>query len=389
MNKLSENQAERLHGLDHLRTIAILLVMIFHYGRGIPEWLEPVRQIGWTGVDLFFVLSGYLIGFQLFQEIKNTKTIRFKRFYIKRVFRIIPAYVAVLILYYSLPGLREGSGMPPTWKFLTFTQNLGLDAQHHKSFSHAWSLCIEEQFYLLLPILLIAVSYCKLRKGNILFFLVLISLGFVFRIINWHDHVQPFIENGNRREMVYGFLEKIYYPSYNRMDGLLIGVGIAAIFTFKPRLRHYLTKHGNIVLLVGFGVFLIVYKVCDHFISYRTAVYGFPLISIAYGIIVVGAISPGSILYRLESKASMIIATLSYAIYLTHKQIYHLTKLVIEKTGWDNAGTWSFWICIAMAGLGGFILHLIVEKPFLKLRRRILSSEKQKALRYFRLKSLN
>ena len=144
MIKIFDYKADRLHGLDHLRAIAIILVMIFHYGQGVPSWLEPVKQIGWTGVDLFFVLSGYLIGHQLLKEYKKTNKIDSKRFYLKRFFRIIPAYIAVLILYYSLSNFREGSGLPPLWKFLTFTQNFGLDAQAQNSFSHAWSLCIAE-----------------------------------------------------------------------------------------------------------------------------------------------------------------------------------------------------------------------------------------------------
>ena len=239
MTKIFNYNPERLHGLDHLRAIAILLVMIFHFGKGIPSWLEPVKQIGWTGVDLFFVLSGYLIGYQLLKEIKNTNTISFKQFYIKRFFRIIPAYVAVLILYYSLPNLREGSGLPPLWKFLTFTQNFGLDAQSQNSFSHAWSLCIEEQFYLLLPVTIFTIFYFKLQKKTIYLIATLIILGIIFRVYNWNEHVQPFIESGIRKQMVFGFIEKIYYPSYNRMDGLTIGVGIAAIFSFKPKLKDF------------------------------------------------------------------------------------------------------------------------------------------------------
>jgi peptidoglycan/LPS O-acetylase OafA/YrhL len=99
MFKIFDFDKERLHGLDHLRALAILLVMTHHYRSGMPAWLEPVRNIGWTGVDLFFVLSGYLIGYQLLKEVKNTNTISFKRFYTKRFFRIIPAYVVVLIIY--------------------------------------------------------------------------------------------------------------------------------------------------------------------------------------------------------------------------------------------------------------------------------------------------
>ena len=88
MIKIFNFNSERLHGLDHLRATAIILVMFFHYGRGIPDWLKPIAQIGWTGVDLFFVLSGYLIGYQLLKEYKNSSDLDFKRFYLKRFFRI-------------------------------------------------------------------------------------------------------------------------------------------------------------------------------------------------------------------------------------------------------------------------------------------------------------
>jgi peptidoglycan/LPS O-acetylase OafA/YrhL len=373
MLKIFNYKSDRLNGLDHLRAIAILLVMIFHFGRGVPSWLEPIQQIGWTGVDLFFVLSGYLIGFQLLKEYKNTGDLNFKRFYIKRFFRILPVYVAVLVLYYSLPNLREGSGLPPLWRFLTFTQNFGLDAQNQKSFSHAWSLCIEEQFYLLLPITIMIVFKFKIPRATPYLILFLVVIGFFFRISNWNDHVQPLIESGNRRQMFYAFLEKVYYPSYNRMDGLIIGVGIAAIFNFRPKIKDFLTKHGNIVLLIGLGLFLFAYKVCENFISYRAMIYGLPLISLAYGVLVIAAISPTCILYKFRTKFTLIIATLSYAIYLTHKQLYHLVKLWTERLGNESHYQWTFWLCIIVAILGGLILHLMVEKPFLRLRERIIS----------------
>ena len=98
--------------------------------------------------DLFFVLSGYLITSQLLAEMDARKTVSLDRFYIKRAFRILPPFGFVLALYVFLPWAREKESLPPLWKLLTFTQNLGLDVANHRTFSHAWSLCIEEQFYL-------------------------------------------------------------------------------------------------------------------------------------------------------------------------------------------------------------------------------------------------
>jgi len=372
MNPFFNYNSKRLNGLDHLRALAILLVMVFHYGRGIPSWLEPVRQIGWTGVDLFFVLSGYLIGSILLKEYDQTREINFKQYFIKRTLRIIPAYIAVLGIYYALPNLREGSGMPPLWKFLTFTQNLGLDAQHHKSFTHAWSLCIEEQFYLLLPFIIVTLFYFKVQKATPYLLIALVGLGFVLRSVNWYEHVQPFIDSGNRREMVYGFLEKIYYPSYNRMDGLLIGVGIALVLRYQPKVKDLHAKHGNFILLIGTGVFAVAYIGCESLISRPTAIYGFPLISLAYGVMVMAAVSPSCVLYKVKSKLSVIIATLSYSVYLIHKQVFFLTKKVIGTMNMDKLEAWTFWIGMLVSFIIAMLLYLLVEKPFMKLRSQIL-----------------
>jgi peptidoglycan/LPS O-acetylase OafA/YrhL len=144
----------KLHGLDHLRALAIVQVFLFHYfilSGGTPVWLPDWAGFGWTGVDLFFVLSGFLIAFPLLGQVKEGQPVSLRTFFTKRFFRILPAYWAVLLLYFAVPAFPEKNGIPPLWKFLTFTQNFGLDLQHTGSFSHAWSLCVEEHFYLLLP----------------------------------------------------------------------------------------------------------------------------------------------------------------------------------------------------------------------------------------------
>jgi len=373
MIKIFDFKSDRLHGLDHLRAIAIIFVMIYHYyGNGFPAWLEPIKSIGWTGVDLFFVLSGYLIGYQLLKEYKTSSGINFKRFYLKRFFRIIPAYIAVLLMYYFIGDLREGTGLPPLWRFLTFTQNYGLDYQTQKSFSHAWSLCVEEQFYLLLPITILLVFKSRMQKIAPYFLVGLIGIGFLIRIYNWNEFVQPFIDNGDIRQMRMAFLEKVYYPSHNRMDGLIIGIIIAAIFNFKPRVKDFLTKYGNIVLIIGIVLFLLAFQICNNVVTYNAMIFGLPLISLAYGFILIGAISPTCIFFRMKSKITFIIATLSYAIYLTHKQLNHFVRLWVESLGNESIQPWTFWICIVIAIIGGLVLHLVIEKPFLRLRYKIL-----------------
>jgi peptidoglycan/LPS O-acetylase OafA/YrhL len=104
------------------------------------------------------------------------------------------------------------------------------------------------------------------------------------------------------------------------------------------------------------------------------------MISLAYGVLVLAALSPTCFLYRYSSKATSLIATLSYSIYLTHKQLNHLVHLFLEKHGFEKDGYALFWICVIVSFLGGWLLHLIVEKPFLRLRDRILARSKKPAL---------
>ncbi len=372
MFKFINYSPSRLHGLDHLRAIAILLVITYHYyGKGVPSWLVPVKRIGWTGVDLFFVLSGYLIGYQLLKEYKNNAGINIKRFYIKRFFRIIPAYLAVLIMYFSIGDLHEGRGLPPLWKFLTFTQNYGMEYLTQSTFSHAWSLCVEEQFYLILSISLILIFKNRFQKITSYLLVGLIAAGILIRYITWNEFVQPFVGNGNGKKVMITYIEKIYYPSHNRMDGLLVGLSIAAIFNFKPRLKDYLTRYGNIVFIIGFVLLLVAYKVCESS-TFHIIILGWPLCPIAYGVILIAALSPTCFLYKFKSRVTFIIATLSYAIYLTHKQLFQFYRIALKGTNTEFLHHNSFLICVVIALLGGLVLHLIIEKPFLYLRKRIL-----------------
>jgi peptidoglycan/LPS O-acetylase OafA/YrhL len=99
-----------------------------------------MHRLGWIGVDLVFVLSGYLIGGQLLGQLHTHRRIRFGRFYARRALRILPAYFLVLAEYSSLPVLREFPTISPLWKFLVSVQNIGLHGG--TAFPHAWSLAI-------------------------------------------------------------------------------------------------------------------------------------------------------------------------------------------------------------------------------------------------------
>lgn len=150
----SSTSKDRVPDLDALRALAIISVVLFHFGLEDGAFrISFFHAFGWTGVDLFFVLSGFLIGGQLFDLLKSNGHISIGEFYFRRAFRILPAYWTVLFLYWSWPEFRERHDFAPIWRFLTFIHNLNLDRTIYKTFSQAWSLCVEEHFYLVFPLL--------------------------------------------------------------------------------------------------------------------------------------------------------------------------------------------------------------------------------------------
>jgi peptidoglycan/LPS O-acetylase OafA/YrhL len=373
-NGVTEPPVKKLAGLDHLRALAIALVFLCHYRMfGHPDWVNEAGSFGWTGVDLFFVLSGYLISAQLFKSLQQGKGISLKEFYIKRFFRILPAYLVVLTLYFAIPAFKEFEGLPPLWKFLTFTQNLGLDLGTTRAFSHAWSLCIEEQFYLFLPLILLFISRFNVPRVIAVGLLTLFVAGFFIRAWGWAHLVAPL---DGQDGFGLAWFKWIYYPTYNRLDGLLTGIAIAAVFRYRPSLKEKLTRHGNAMLLLGLALITGAYFLCNkEMFTWNTSVIGFPLISIAFGVMVVAALSPSCILYKLPARGTGLIATLSYSIYLSHKGVVHLTQLWLGK--WvDPKGMGMFVICTGMVVLAALVLRWVVEKPFLKLRDRVLKREK-------------
>ncbi|MEI6060339.1 MAG: acyltransferase [Bacteroidota bacterium] len=361
----------RLSGLDHLRSLAILLVFMYHSGRLFPhaEWTNKISNFGWTGVDLFFVLSGYLIASQLFAKIGREQQISLREFFIKRLFRIIPAYSVVVAIYFLFQSFHEREALAPLWKYLTFTQNLGLDITTQGTFSHAWSLCIEEQFYLLLPLTLVMLVYFNAIEKGFIILILLFALGIFIKLYAWYSLVLPL---QNAEGYYLNWYKWIYYPTYSRLDGLLMGVSIAALFQFKTNIKDKILMYGNQSLLVSVFVLTGASFLCSNLASFNTTFFGFPLIALGYGFMLIGAISPSSFLYKFNSRVTANIATLSYSIYLTHKFIIHLTQENFSKINVNKDSTLMFLACIITTISGAFLLNIVVERPFLELRNKIL-----------------
>ena len=219
-------------GLDHLRALAISLVFLYHYTIfQHPDWMNnSFTHFGWCGVDLFFVLSGFLISNQLMAAWQKRQQIPFREFYIKRIFRIFPPYFFVLLIYIFIPAFHERETLAPLWKMFSFTQNYGQDIRRFGTFSHAWSLCVEEQFYLLLPLILLWVLSSRMKKKSGWLIPVIFLFTIICRWISWEIILKPTIDSD---DFGMNWYKWIYYPTYTRLDGLMVGVCIAALYRFR------------------------------------------------------------------------------------------------------------------------------------------------------------
>lgn len=365
------NVKHSLHGLNHLRAFAILLVFFYHYRMfDHPDWVDEYAAFGWTGVDLFFILSGFLISSQLFEQLKINNKININEFFVKRFFRIIPPYLAITLLYFLFPLFREREALPPIWKFLTFTQNFNLDVINSGTFSHAWSLCIEEQFYLTFPFLLLFIYKRKQIWDSKLTIPTLLVLVIILRLFSWYGFIAPNLESDNFWLQWYKW---IYYPTYTRLDGLFIGVGLAAIFHYNEKAKKIIHQNGNKLFLLGLVLLIIAYFICKNQYSFTASIFGFTLVSVAYGSIVASAISNTSTLFKFKSYLTSQIASMSYSIYLSHKGVIHITQKILQNSGLDTHSNSVLIICIVVCIIIALFFRYIIENPALRIRNLILN----------------
>lgn len=362
------HQAMRLPGLDLLRAIAILWVMVFHsyLVGGVGDHLGGAEQYGWMGVDLFFVLSGFLIGTQVLRPMAAGGSLDLYGFYRRRAFRILPAFFVVLGLYALWPAWRETPGMQPLWQFPTFTFNLLYDDSNHYAFSHVWSLCVEEHFYLLFPF----AALLMWRKPSAARFMALCAVivlgGMALRAVLWLHYYEPakVAADGTSGLM---FLRYIYYPTYSRLDGLLAGVALAACSVFRPAWMARVHRHGHLVLLLGLVLLAASIALFTQRVGFAATVIGYPTLSLALMAIVASASGGTSWLARFRIPGAGWLAAISYSLYLSHKGVFHLVD-----TAWgdrlEQHGLLLFGIYALATLAGGALLHYLVERPCLRWR---------------------
>jgi peptidoglycan/LPS O-acetylase OafA/YrhL len=315
------------------------------------------------GVDLFFVLSGFLIGQQALKPYLAGQRLSITEFYKRRAYRILPAYLVVLALYFFAPGWREAPELAPLGKFLTFTMNLGFSFDR-RAFSHAWSLCVEEHFYLVLPLLVTLLMRRPSARKTVAAIAFVTVFGIVLRaflITHYPDEVWT----------------RIYFPSYTRLDGLLTGVGLAIIRAFRPLWWQTLMQRGHALLLTGMVcIGCVVWMFRNQDLGNNTGsamwgvILGFPLLSLGLGLVTASSVSNNGLLARAKVPGAETVATLAFGLYLTHKAVGHMVMLLFPQiTLSQGPGSWLLYAVACFSA--AWLLHVTVERRFLRLRDRV------------------
>jgi len=360
----------RAPGLDLLRAIAIAWVMYSHAQLfDLASETDFVANNGWMGVDLFFALSGFLIGGQLFATYARPDVEPQGPwvFYARRLLRTLPAYLAVVGLYFFMPGWSERTHIQPLWQFLTFTENLLFDPSHARAFSHVWSLCVEEQFYLVAPLVVWLMMVRPRLWKAVTLCAGVVLLGVALRWSIWETVLAPLpVDHRGGR-----WIASIYYPTWNRLDGLLFGMAFAAVRAFRPAWWAALMRRATLLMGAGLaGMALSLWLFVDQRAELPSVI-GYPILSLSAALLVASASERGALIGRWRVPGSGVLAAMAYSLYLSHKAAYHLTGLWFGKRleGQDLLSVVTYTGVIL---LFGGVLYLGVERPFLKLRDRWL-----------------
>ncbi|WP_158623460.1 acyltransferase [Corallococcus sp. CA053C] len=361
----------RSRTLDILRTFAVLLVLGRHIQmplRGVDAWvvafLDVWQRGGWVGVDLFFVLSGFLVSGLLFKEHQRSGALSVQRFLIRRGLKIYPPFYALLgvtvaFALLGLPGYTQltSGGL---LRELLFVQNYRFGL-----WNHTWSLAVEEHFYLLLPVLLVL-----LLKGNrgrsadpfgalprVFLAVALACLGMrlftTFRSpFNYYVHD---------------------FPTHLRIDSLLFGVLLAYYQHYRPERFASITRDRRALLFVmGCACFIPAFQ-DPHEESWYLTTVGFSLFYLGAGLLVCAV-------HDLQPRPTWPVRLLSflgarsYSIYLWHMPVAVWGRSVLLKV----LPVWNWYVYAVMYFLGTFLLglgmHWLLEGPVLRLRDRFFPS---------------
>jgi peptidoglycan/LPS O-acetylase OafA/YrhL len=379
--------AQRIAALDGMRGLAILMVMLHHFTPDRGAGVFSVLHLGWVGVDLFFVLSGFLITGILY-DAKSTSHY-FRNFYARRVLRIFPLYYAVLLAgFVALPLLQSAGAIHVpgldeirVWQAWLWSHcsNILLSLQGQWlldsgviRMNHFWSLAVEEQFYLVWPIVVLIFN----RKALMRITIAMIAGAFALRALLCFAHVT-------------------YIASYTlmpcRMDALAMGALLALVYRGPDGLGAL--RRGAMYLSAGAIAALTIIVAITHNLA-RTdpfmQTFGFSAIALLAGGTLIGALTAatGGLGYRLWDASSLRwLGKYSYALYVFHPMIEPLLRGPASPAALGS-NLHSIWLGNLVYAVIAMILTCIVawlswhllEKRMLSLKRYFEYSERATAV---------
>ena len=347
------------YGLDVLRALAILLVLLYHYE--LPEgyfWSEVyihLQKNFRTGVHLFFVLSGFLISSHWFYDLKTDKPTKncWKDFYIKRTFRIFPLYYLVL-LFEALRASFLTKTDYSLLSYLSLTQNIF--GTH--IFPVSWSLCVEEHFYLFFPV----ISFFAIRKFKIKNFIPIILILAI---------LSPLLRSFYLAELI-GRKTTFIHNTIFQLDGLSIGVLLGYIKIYRNEVWSALEKHLKKIEILGILLIAFAFYRGGKFLNEQDVIMQPMLFAFGYGCFVFSGNFKGSILNLGKNRLIPFTAKLAYPLYLTHYPAWMFLGIGLSFFKIELYGPVKILVYFVSAYLLAYIAHILIENPFLKLRKRFI-----------------
>lgn len=341
---------QRNFNLDIIRAIAILMVVVYHTMQMtvLDDSINRYTTIGKYGVDIFFCLSGYLIGTLYFKEYIKTGKVNILQFWLRRWSRTVPMYF--LFLGVSFLSVHLARKEPFNVSYLFFMQNYLTEIPF---FLTSWSLCIEEHFYVLMPVILtILLAFLGKNKTLlVLFCAVFILFPLLLRVFEiWNV--------GLNAPFGYHFT-----ATHLRADGLLLGVLFAYLQMYKVRV--WLPKPAYV-----YGISAVVLVASIYVDATLYYILGYFLIALSVSAAIFLAKNKPS--YLTKGKAARLIYLISvssYSLYLTHPLMIHLSLWFLKKMHIEQSAV-RFCFTFLLALAIGFLTYALVEKPILKWREK-------------------
>ena len=334
--------------LDLLRAIAILMVFTGHtvLSFGSPNSLAPL-QFGGTGVDLFFVLSGWLIGYQLFNELKRHGNIEVNRFWVRRWMRTLPAYYCVLI-FTIVQNLITNDNFSIPWNYFVFLQNY---AETMPTFTVSWSLCVEEQFYLAIAPLIVFLAKMKNFHRTVLL-ITLMLLPTIFRELELYQNLKE---------------------THVRWDCCIMGILLANISFTYPKFWQRLVARGPKLAIITLCIYLSFY----YFRWFPNELISDPsklLLAFIFGSWVLWANAKNISFGFLTDKFIYYISTRSYAIYLVHPDALAVTKRLLV----GEYFIFYYMFAFVLSCFAAEFLYRLIEQPIMQMRSKFGFSKSRK-----------